>query len=398
MEKILYSLVFNRKGQLLKDGTAQIHICAYRNGKRKYIKTGIRIRPEQWDKKRKRLKSNVPNSMIKNEYLTKSIEEIEQYELDRLVKGESISLDELKKAADKTSRHSLTDFMKNEIIHNNSISKGTKRIYISCLHRLQEYKHDVCFEDVTYSFIVGFENYLRSMGLNNNSIGKHLKTFRTMLHRACNYGIIPAADHFKNYKFKKDPTTRTYLTPQEIEAMQNIRLDERNLNYVRDMYMFSVYTGLRFSDVKKVKPADIQEIDGNKYLVLTMEKTKEPLRLPIYQLFNGKSIEIIDKYFHGETCCLFPRYDNEEANKLLKIVASRAGITYKKMTFHTARHTTATYLIYKGVPLAVVQKILGHTSINTTQIYAKVMDMTTENELKKAFGEQTPQQIPEAGS
>ena len=154
MEKILYSLVFNRKGQLLKDGTAQIHICAYRNGKRKYIKTGIRIRPEQWDKKRKRIKSNVPNFMIKNEYLKKSIKEIEQYELDRLVKGESISLDELKKAADKTSRHSLTDFMKNEIIHNNSISKGTKRIYISCLHRLQEYRHDVCFEDVTYSFIV----------------------------------------------------------------------------------------------------------------------------------------------------------------------------------------------------------------------------------------------------
>lgn len=383
MDKILYSLCFNRKGRLKKDGTAQISVCAYKNGKRKYFSTGICIKPAQWDKKKHRIKANAINYMQKNEYLAKCIGDIEKYELNKLLNGEQVSLNELKNEAAESRKHSLVEFMEKEIKENKSISTGTRRVYISCLHRLKQFRKKIYFEDITYSFLIGFEEYLRSMKLNNNSIAKHMKTIRTMINRAYNYGIIQNADHFRNYKFKKEPTSRTYLTPEELEKIENITFSKKNLDYVKDMYLFSVYTGLRFSDVKRVKSSDIQDIEGKKYLVITMKKTKEPLRLPISQLFNGKSIDIIKKHSSEKNGVIFNKYDNEEANRILKSVADHAGISGKNLTFHTARHTTATYLIYKGVPLAVVQKILGHTSISTTQIYAKVMDMTTENELKK---------------
>ena len=157
------------------------------------------------------------------------------------------------------------------------------------------------------------------------------------------------------------------------------------------MYLFSCYTGLRFSDVIEVRKENLQIIDGNTWLIQGMKKsqinndttTQQIVRLPIYQLFNGKPLEILQKY-ESDKKYYFDDYTNQFVNRTLKEIAGFAKVT-KKLTFHTARHTQATYLLYKGVNITTVQKILGHKKLATTQIYSKVMDITIVNDLQGKF-------------
>ena len=122
-------------------------------------------------------------------------------------------------------------------------------------------------------------------------------------------------------------------------------------------------------------------IDGEKWLVKNQKKTDEKIKIPIYLLFDGKPLKIIQKYFKLGSKTLFKSISNSTVNINIKRVSSLAGID-KHITFHTARHTTATYLLSKGVSIFVVQKILGHSKLDTTQIYSHLIDGTVINSLK----------------
>ena len=388
MTKIIYSLVFNRKGSLLKDGTASISVCAYLNGKRKYFATDIKVKPAEWDKKRQKIKPTAPNHIQRNKFLSDFVENLENYELSQTNAGKTVTLETLTECL--KPKENITDFLAffiAEMNKNKSITLNTKKVYHSTLKHLQGFKNQILFEDLNFQFLHNFDTYLLGKGINVNSAGKYMKTVKAVVNLAINYGYINANDYpFRNFKIKSQPANRTYLEPSEIEKIEKLQFSDtaRNTQIVRDMYLFAIYSGLRFSDIIRLQPENIRTDEGKKYIVLQMEKTKEVLRLPIYLLFDGKPLELLAKYAEGENRFYFDFFTNQFVNRELKEIARMAEIT-KTVTFHTARHTTATYLIYKGVPLAVVQKILGHTKISTTQVYAKVMDMTIENELKKVW-------------
>lgn len=388
MAKIIYTLVFNRKGKLLIDGTAPVSVCAYINGKRKYFATDIKIKVEHWDKKRQRIKPTAPNFLQRNNYLSGFIAELERYELEKLAENKEVTLESLAECI--KPRKNITDFLeffKTETDKNKTITENTKRVYRSTYKHLMEFIGRILFEDLDFQFIHDFEGYLLGKGININSTGKYLKVIKAVINLAINYGVFDLNRYpFRNFKIKTQTANRTYLDPAEIEKIETLLIPENNKNMqrVRDMYLFAIYSGLRFSDIVALRPENVQTIEGKKYIVINMEKTKEPLRLPIFLLFGGKPLELLVKYENTGRNFYFDDFTNQFVNRELKEIARMAGIT-KNVTFHTARHTTATYLIYKSVPMAVVQKILGHTKISTTQIYAKVMDMTTENELRKVF-------------
>ncbi|WP_321287821.1 site-specific integrase [uncultured Sunxiuqinia sp.] len=164
--------------------------------------------------------------------------------------------------------------------------------------------------------------------------------------------------------------------------MEKLRLPKEMEAYklALDKYLFSLYTGLRFSDISELKPQSLVLEEGKEWLVLNTKKTSEPVRIPIHLLFEGRALDIFYNYV-GSGVTVFPFQYNHLLNADLKKVIEHAGIK-KKITFHTARHTTATFLLYKGVNITTVQKLLGHRRIETTQIYGKVMDMTLLNDLK----------------
>jgi integrase len=174
-----------------------------------------------------------------------------------------------------------------------------------------------------------------------------------------------------------------FLNPSEIESFENVVLTGANEKYqiVKDLFMFSVYTGLRYSDVFSLQKKDIVSIEGKDWLIKVMEKTDESVRIPIYAIFNGKPSEMLKKYNNFGSIFCFKELTNQHCNRQLKEIAKLAEIHDKIITFHTARHTTATYLLYKNVSITTVQKILGHKKLATTQIYGHIMDATIENEL-----------------
>ncbi|MFR9531019.1 MAG: site-specific integrase [Rikenellaceae bacterium] len=388
MAKIIYSLVYNRKGKLLKDGTAPVSVCAYLNAQRKYFATDIKLKPEQWDKRRQKIKATAPNYIQRNTYLSDFLATLERYELEQIEAGRSVTLDCLAEALNPKEDHSdFLAFFKKESANKKTITENTRRVYNSTYHHLTMFRSRILLDDLTYQFLHEFENYLLGKGINTNTAGKYLKTIKTVVNLAINYGYMDYNNYpFRNYVIRSQPTNRTYLDPKEIERIEALEIpaERVNLQIVKDMYLFAVYSGLRFSDIIRLSPDNIQVIEGKQYIVINMEKTKEPLRLPIFKLFNGKPLELLAKYTRPNRKFYFDDFTNQFVNRELKEIARLAGVD-KVVTFHTARHTTATYLLYKGVPMVVVQKILGHQKISTTQCYAKVMDMTIENELDKVF-------------
>ena len=235
------------------------------------------------------------------------------------------------------------------------------------------------FKDITYSFLKDFEAYLREKGNGVNTVAKHLRQLRTLVNEAINQGYIHAdAYPFRKFKIKQEKGRHEFLTPDELRKLENLEVSDQKLRHVLDAFLFCCYVGLRFSDFCQLTPANFIRVNGKRWLHFKSIKTGIELRLPLYLLFEGKALTILDRYsiekFADLGC-------NSDVNKYLSQIAGMARIK-KHITYHTARHTCATLLIHQGVPITTVQKLLGHTSVKTTEIYSEVLSSTIMRDLR----------------
>ena len=173
------------------------------------------------------------------------------------------------------------------------------------------------------------------------------------------------------------------LLPDELKKLERLKIDEKHDSHrhILDAFLFCCYVGLRFSDFCHLDYKNLVMIDGHEWLCLNSMKTGVKLNIPLYILFSGKALRILHKYDNIEKLAALGC--NSETNRILVKLAVSAGIE-KKFTFHTARHTCATLLVHQGVPITTVQRLLGHTSVKTTQIYSEVMDETMIKDLMRA--------------
>lgn len=392
MNKTRYTAIYNRKNQLNTLGKSLIQIECYLNGRNKYFSTQIYIEPNYWNNKTRSIKTEYPNAIKLNKQIAETMRNFENYELDKINVGKPFNLGMLNDFLNGNEIKTFTEFMELEI-KNSSLSSATRKAHEGTFKRLIEFKKVVYFEDITFEFLHDFEAFLRKITityknlppkkLGQNTIFKYFKNLKTYVNLAINKDLMNIQQYpFRKYKIKQMESRKVYLDPEEIDQMQNLVLigENEKYQYIKDLFMYSVYTGLRFSDVLSMQKTDLVKIEGNTWLIKKMEKTDENVRIPIYTIFNGKPMEIIKKHLRLNTVFCFEQITNQYANRTLKILAGLAGIE-KTITFHTARHTTATYLLYKGVSLTTVQKVLGHKKASTTQIYAHIMDKTIEKEL-----------------
>lgn len=379
MDKIKYRLVYNRKKQLNKQGTALVQVEASLNQRKIYFKTNIYLRPEHWDKRTSQV-CNHPQANDLNAMLFEFLLHLQGIELALWKRGVPATLSLLKDAMKKNRPVNVTfPVFAKEYVQHSDRRESTKENLYTTITVLQEFRPGLDFKDITYTFLKDFEVYLREKGNGVNTVAKHLRQLRTLVNEAINQGYIHAdAYPFRKFKIKQEKGRHEFLTPDELRKLENLEVSDRKLRHVLDAFLFCCYVGLRFSDFCQLTPANFIRVNGKRWLHFKSVKTGIELRLPLHLLFEGKALSILDRYNIAEFASLG---SNSEVNKALSIIVGMARIK-KHVTYHTARHTCATLLIHQGVPITTVQKLLGHTSVKTTEIYSEILSNTIVKDLK----------------
>ena len=302
-------------------------------------------------------------------------------ELGYWKRGIPATLSLLKDAVKKKSavNISFSTFAKSAI-DNSDKKQSTKDNLHSTLAVLNDFRSGLDFKDITYTFLRDFEQYLREKGNADNTIAKHMKQLRILVNEAINQGYMHAdAYPFRKYKIKQEKGRHEFLTPDELKKLETVEVEEESMRHVLDAFLFCCYTGLRYSDFCQLTPENIIRVNGKRWLYFKSVKTDVEIRLPLHLLFEGKALAVLERY---DIVTDFAKIGpNSEANKYLAQLATLARIR-KHITYHTARHTCATLLVHQGVPITTVQKLLGHTSVRTTEVYSEVLSNTIIRDLK----------------
>ena len=287
------------------------------------------------------------------------------------------------------SRVNLLDYLEN--IGKQSAEQGSRnyaRTVLNTVRALKLFRGDyIAFRDVDKEFLSEFTDYLRQMPkaskygvlktggrLSNNSVVSYYGTLRTAINRAYKEGIItvnPTKEFDFASKVRQEPSRREYLTLDELKTLINT---ECRHEIVKRAFLFSCLCGLRVSDIRKLRWCDLQRSGGRVRIEITMQKTKEPLYLPI----SDEALKWLpERGEANDSDFIFPLTHEGTVNDTLQHWAKVAGIT-KHISFHVARHTHATMMLTLGADLYTVSKLLGHKNIATTQIYAKIVDKKKE--------------------
>lgn len=379
MGKIRYRLVYNRKNHLNKQGTALVQVEASLNQRKIYFKTNLYIKPEHWDKRTSQVIGH-PQANDLNSMLFEFVLHLQGIELALWKRGVPATLSLLKDAMKKNRPINITfPIFAKEYVQHSDRRESTKENLFTTITVLQEFRPGLDFKDITYTFLKDFEVYLREKGNGINTVAKHLRQLRTLVNEAINQGYIHAdAYPFRKFKIKQEKGRHEFLTPDELKKLENLEVHDLKLRHVLDAFLFCYYVGLRFSDFCQLKQSNFIKVNGKKWLHFKSIKTGIELRLPLHLLFEGRALSILDRNCITEFASLG---SNSEVNKALSVITSMARIK-KHVTYHTARHTCATLLIHQGVPITTVQKLLGHTSVKTTEIYSEILSSTILRDLK----------------
>lgn len=370
MDKIKYRLVYNRKKQLNKQGTALVQVEALLNQRKVYFRTNLYLKPEHWNSRNAQV-DNHPQAHDLNSMLFEFVLHLQAIELSLWKRGIPVTLSLLKDAIKKDKPVNVTFPVFAKIyVQESDRKRSTKENLMTTITVLQEFRPGLDFKDITYTFLKEFEVHLKEKGNSVNTIAKHLRQLRTLVNEAINQGYIPSdAYPFRKYKIKQEKGRKEFLTPDELKRLENLDVDKK-LRHVLDAFLFCCYTGLRYSDFCQLTPENIIRVNGKRWLYFKSVKTDVEIRLPLHLLFEGKALTVLERY---DIVTDFAKIGpNSEANKYLAQLATLARIR-KHITYHTARHTFATTTtLAKGVPIETVSKMLGHTNIETTQIYARI--------------------------
>lgn len=400
MMKSIFRVVFYlRSNYVNKEGKTSVMLRIYLNNERLSLgSTGIAITASQWDKDKERIKGRTTDALSTNLQLNniasglqaifRKIEMSDDLSLER-IKSEFLGKkDEIDTLMQLFEKHN-TDISKQVGI---SVSKATLQKYNVCKRHFSDFlnkqykRNDLKLTELTYLVIREFDLYLRTVvGQNANTATKTMKTFKTITLLGQKMGVL-LHDPFMNHRFHLEPVNRGFLTDEEILLIANKEMGIPRLELVRDIFIFSCFTGLAYIDVSNLTPDHIITLGDKQWIMTQRQKTSVETNILLLDIPKA----IIDKYcdnpaYPKRENKLFPILSNQKMNAYLKEIADLCGIK-KNLTFHLARHTFATMSLSKGVPMESVSKMLGHTNIKTTQIYARITNKKIEHDMEELAG------------
>lgn len=382
------------KGYVL--GPVSIYLRLTVNGQRAEMSTGKECLPERWNPAAGLVKGNTEEVKALNAYIYILQGKIHQFHNQLLATGEPITAETLKnKVSGKSERaRSLVKIFEDhnrkiQALLNDEFAPGTLERYKTSLkHTIDflQWKYnisDIDIKKIDHAFISDYEFYLRSVRkCNNNTAVKYIKNFGKIIRICIANGWLDKSP-FVNYKSKVKEVERAYLVQEEIQAITDKEFVTERLNQVKDIFLFSCFTGLAYIDVKQLTRSNIGlGIDGGKWIFTSRQKTDTRSNIPLLPIAE----EILDKYKQHPQCLnegkLLPVLSNQKMNSYLKEIADLCNIN-KELTFHIARHTFATTVtLTNGVSIESVSKMLGHKNLRTTQHYAKILDKKVSDDMK----------------
>lgn len=388
LENSRLSVVFLIRKLTSKIDTIKVYARVTVDGKRAEFSLNRELQVSLWDEKRKRGKGFSKYVISLNKYLDQVFTGL--HEAHRQLLQEEVDITSAGIKARYLGEDEKGKTLLDLITYHNTamltvLRKGTMKNYYTTERCIKEFFEKIGVEDIplkklNYAFIVDFEQYIRTyrpatrMGCANNGTMKHMERLKKMSRLAVKLEWLEK-DPFINFKLRFEKVERQFLTEGELQLIEETSFKVPSTQQIKDLFVFACYTGLSFIDVQELN-ADhlVKGMDGNDWLFTKRAKTDEPLKIPLLP----KAKEIIDKYKDDpslfENGRLLPMYSNPMINRTLKDIATACGIR-KKVTFHVARHTFATAItLSNGVPIETVSKLLGHTKLSTTQIYARVVE------------------------
>jgi site-specific recombinase XerD len=413
MNTKLSILFFVKRTKTNVKGLLPIFIRVTVNGERIEFTTKRFTTPEKWSVEGNRMKGTSVESKSTNSYLDALKAKVYDYQQQLIREDEPVNVENMRNkimGIDKRSHMLIGIFQQ----HNDEIKALIGKDYAAATHVRYEtsLKHtadflkwkyklsDIDIRKIDHEFITSYEFYLKSVcNCCQNTTSKYIKNFGKII-RICIANGWLDKNPFINYKGKIVEVERAFLSMEEIETMLNKVFVSDRLNLVKDIFLFSCFTGLAYSDVKKLSRKNIAiGVDGDRWIYINRTKTDTRSNIPILPIASF----LLEKYEdHPQVVNqekLLPILSNQKMNSYLKEIADACEIN-KELTFHIARHTFATTVtLSNGVPIESVSKMLGHKNLKTTQHYAKILDLKVSNDmqiLKEKFGSGTQLKIKQS--
>lgn len=393
MKSVFKAAFYLRSNHVNKDGKSMVMLRCSLNGERaNFGSTGIGVDPKTWDCTKSRVKGKNTEALSTNLQLSNledlvtslyykyektdklSLERIKQDYLGKTVSTETIM--ELFEAHNEDVKKqvgcgglSTTSYSKYELVR--------KRFAQMILKQYR--RKDLRITEVTPFVIHDFELYLRTeIGQSPNTATKTLKTFKSVILFGIRNGLM-TNNPFANIRFHLKGVDRGYLEDDELNRLMNKEIGNKRLSLIRDLFVFSCFTGLAYIDLANLKGENIVTLNGVEWIKGRRVKTGTLINVVLLDIPKRLILKYTDDKRRKEH--LFPIISNQKMNEYLKEIAAICDID-KNLTCHIARHTFATMALSKGVPIESVSKMLGHTNIRTTQIYAKVTDKKIEHDME----------------
>lgn len=395
MNNSISLLFYIKRVKVDVNNKANIYIRITVNGRRAEFSINRKVSIGKWNTDANKVKGYSKEAQEINQYIdliSNKIYKIHQQYIDQNKSFTALNIRDTYLGKDREVKMLLIIFQE----HNDQIEKligkeyaaGTALRYRTAKSHVEEfikaeYKvNDIPVKDVDHKFITGLEYYLKSeRNCAHNTTIKYITNFKKVIRIAYANGWI-SKDPFFYWKARLKNVEREFLSEGEIQEMIKKEISIPRLDQVRDIFIFSCFTGLAYADVQKLTKDNIViGIDGNKWINTKRTKTNTVSNIPLL----ASSLAVIEKYANHKDISnsnkLLPVLSNQKTNAYLKEIADLCGIT-KNLTFHLARHTFATTVtLTNGVPIESVSKMLGHKSLKTTQHYAKILDRKVSDDM-----------------
>jgi len=367
------------------------------DGRRAYISTGYKVQLSDWDSYNGKFIGGSAKIRTMNEFLDRMRMDVIRIYNEMNSRQEDITVDELRKSLKGENEKRSKTLIGVCKIYNSSfeklvgieIGKITFQRYDTFARKIEDFlkakmgMKDILLQNIKYSFGLEYDHYLKSeVKLHQNTLVKYIQYLNRVLDYAVKYEWIDR-NVLSGYKCPVKETKREYLTDDELQRIIDKEIRITRLQEVRDCFVFCCFTGYSYKDAANLSPDHIGTgINGSKWIYTSRQKTDNVSNVPLLD----QAMEIIEKYADHPDCVsknqLLPMKSNQKLNAYLKELADICEIN-KPMTMHIARHTFATtVLLSNGVSMEATSKMLGHSSIKTTQIYGKILETRVGSEME----------------